>query len=48
MATGECLRTLQPPRLYEEMDITGITGLTVAQKDTLKVLGAIDVVSHYR
>jgi WD40 repeat protein len=36
-----CLQTLQTERLYEGMNITGVTGLTAAQKVTLKALGAI-------
>ena len=40
--TGECLRTLRPNRPYERMDITGVLGLTEAQKDTLKALGAVE------
>ncbi|GAB4370895.1 MAG: NB-ARC domain-containing protein [Elainellaceae cyanobacterium] len=40
--TGECLRTLRADRLYEGMNITGVTGLTTAQKVTLKTLGAIE------
>jgi len=40
--TGECIRTLRPPRPYEGMNITGATGLTDAQRETLKQLGAID------
>ena len=40
--TGECLKILKPPRLYEGMNITGVTGLTEAQKATLKVLGAVE------
>jgi WD40 repeat protein/serine/threonine protein kinase len=40
--TGECIKTLRADRLYEGMNITGATGLTEAQKATLKVLGAID------
>ena len=40
--TGECLRTLRPPRPYERLNITGATGLTEAQKATLKVLGAYE------
>ncbi|XZN89853.1 MAG: NB-ARC domain-containing protein [Microcoleus sp.] len=39
--TGECLKILKPPRLYEGMNITGVTGLTQAQKATLIALGAI-------
>ncbi|MGE5659559.1 MAG: NB-ARC domain-containing protein [Actinomycetota bacterium] len=38
---GKCLKTLKAPRPYEEMDITGITGLTEAQKFTLLALGAV-------
>jgi WD40 repeat protein/transcriptional regulator with XRE-family HTH domain len=38
--TGECLKILKAPRLYEGMNITGVTGLTEAQKATLIVLGA--------
>jgi WD40 repeat protein len=41
--TGKCLQTLRSPRLYEGMNISGTTGLTEAQKATLKTLGAIDV-----
>jgi WD40 repeat protein len=39
--TGECLKTLLAYRPYEGMNITGVTGLTEAQKATLKALGAI-------
>ena len=39
---GECLKTLRVPRLYEGMNITGITGLTEAHKATLKTLGAVE------
>ncbi|BAU43274.1 NB-ARC domain-containing protein [Leptolyngbya sp. O-77] len=39
--TGECLKTLTSDRPYEGMNITGVTGLTPAQKASLKVLGAI-------
>lgn len=38
--TGECLKTLRPDRPYEGMNITGVAGLTEAQKETLKALGA--------
>lgn len=41
--TGECLKTLIPPRTYEGMNIMGITGLTEAEKATLKVLGAVEL-----
>ena len=41
--TGDCLRTLRAPRAYEGMNITGATGLTEAQKATLKALGAVEL-----
>jgi WD40 repeat protein len=40
--TGECLKTLKAPRPYESMNISGITGLTQAEKSTLKILGAFE------
>ena len=40
--TGTCLMTLQSEGPYERMNITGVTGLTEAQKASLKTLGAID------
>ncbi|MDM9381670.1 NB-ARC domain-containing protein [Chlorogloeopsis sp. ULAP01] len=40
VSTGECLKTLKPPRLYEGMNITGVTGLTEAEKMALIALGA--------
>jgi WD40 repeat protein len=39
---GRCIETLTVDRLYEGMNIQGATGLTVAQKSTLKALGAIE------
>jgi WD40 repeat protein len=42
LSTGACLRTLRSKRLYEGMNITGITGLTGSQKMTLASLGASD------
>ncbi len=39
--TGECLNMVRT-RLYERMNITGITGLTEAQKATLRELGAVE------
>jgi WD40 repeat protein len=39
--TGECIKILRSPRPYEGMNITGVTGITAAQKSTLRVLGAI-------
>ncbi len=41
--TGTCLKTFSTPKPYQGMDITGVTGLTVAEKETLKSLGAIDL-----
>jgi WD40 repeat protein len=40
--TGECMKILRLDRPYERMNITGVTGLTTAQKTALKALGAID------
>ncbi len=40
--TGECLQILRAERPYEGMNITGVTGLTEAQKTTLKALGAVE------
>jgi hypothetical protein len=39
---GEHLRTLRRDRPYERLDITGIRGLTEAQKATLRALGAME------
>lgn len=41
--SGECLETLTLERPYESMNITGVFGLTTAQKATLKALGAVDL-----
>jgi WD40 repeat protein len=40
--SGASLRTLRRDRPYERLDITGIRGLTEAQKATLRALGAIE------
>jgi WD40 repeat protein len=40
--TGRCISTLTIDRLYEGMNIQGTTGLTSAQKATLKTLGAVE------
>jgi WD40 repeat protein len=40
--TSECLKTLRTPRLYEGLNITGVIGLTPAQKISLKALGAVE------
>jgi len=39
---GEHLRTLRRARPYERLNITGIRGLTEAQKTSLRALGAIE------
>lgn len=44
LKTGECFRTLVDERLYERMNITGVTGLSEADITTLKALGAVDEV----
>jgi hypothetical protein len=36
------LQTLRPDRLYERLDVTGLTGITETQRDTLLALGAIE------
>jgi len=40
--SGEHLQTLRRDRPYERLNITGIRGLTEAQKATLRALGAIE------
>ena len=40
--TGECLKVFRAKRLYEGMNITGATGLTEAQKVTLRAIGAVE------
>jgi hypothetical protein len=40
--SGEHLRTLRRDRPYERLNITGIRGLTEAQKASLLALGAIE------
>ena len=39
--TGECLKTLCLPGPYQGMNISGVTGITAAQRSTLKALGAV-------
>jgi len=41
VTTARYNRTLMGYRLYEGMNIQGATGLTNAQKSTLKALGAL-------
>jgi WD40 repeat protein len=40
--TGKCLKTLRADRPYEQMNITGVRGLTEAQLISLKAFGAIE------
>ena len=40
--TGKQLQTLRRDRPYERMDITGLTGITPAQRASLIALGAVD------
>ncbi|HEX9369858.1 MAG TPA: hypothetical protein VF897_02590 [Roseiflexaceae bacterium] len=40
--SGTCLRTLQPERRYERLEITGLTGITEAQRTALLALGAVE------
>ena len=40
--SGTCLRTLRPERRYERLDITGLTGITDAQRTALLALGAVE------
>lgn len=42
MSSGEHIQTLRRDRPYERLDITGIKGLTEAQKAMLYALGAVD------
>src|SRR6266851_4131732 len=39
---GTCLRTLRSDRGYERVDITGLTGVTAAQRAALLALGAVE------
>jgi non-specific serine/threonine protein kinase len=41
-ATGACLRVLRAERRYERMDVTGMTGVTEAQRAALLALGALE------
>jgi len=41
-STGTCLRVLREDRRYERVDITGLTGVTEAQRQVLLVLGAVE------
>ncbi len=45
LESGEHLRTLRRDRPYERLDISGVKGLTQAQKASLRALGAIEMAS---
>jgi WD40 repeat protein len=40
--SGDQIRTLQPERRYARLDITGLKGITNAQRTALLALGAVD------
>ena len=40
--TGTCQRIIRADRLYEGMNISGVTGLTEVEKSTLLALGAVE------
>ena len=42
LQSGQHLQTLRRDRPYERLDISGVKGLTEAQKTTLCTLGAIE------
>ena len=42
LESGEYVRTLRRDRPYERLNITGVRGLTQAQKATLRALGAME------
>jgi WD40 repeat protein len=45
VGSGACLRTLRNDRRCERLDITGLTGVTDAQRAALLALGAVEVLS---
>jgi WD40 repeat protein len=47
METGESVGNMRSPRLYEGMNIAGVTGITDAQKSTLKALGAVEIANSH-
>jgi WD40 repeat protein/transcriptional regulator with XRE-family HTH domain len=42
VSSGTCLRVLRSDRPYERMDITGLTGVTEAQRGAMLTLGAVE------
>jgi WD40 repeat protein/SpoVK/Ycf46/Vps4 family AAA+-type ATPase len=45
--TGECVKIFRSPRPYEGMNILGAKGLTDAQKENLKALGALELTDNH-
>jgi WD40 repeat protein len=41
-SSGTCLQALRSSRRYERMDITGLSGITAAQRTAIQALGAVD------
>jgi DNA-binding CsgD family transcriptional regulator len=41
--TGSCLSTLRGERPYERLNISGVTGLTEAEKASMRALGAVEL-----
>ncbi|MBV9355518.1 MAG: helix-turn-helix domain-containing protein [Chloroflexi bacterium] len=42
VSTGACLRTFKSARPFERTDVTGLTGITAANRAALMALGAVD------
>jgi len=42
VSSGTCLQTLRTPGPYSGMNISGVTGISEAQKAALKALGALE------
>ncbi len=40
--SGECLSILQPPQIYEELNIKGVQGLSPMEREMLLSLGAVE------
>jgi WD40 repeat protein len=41
-SSGACVATLRSDRRYERLDISGLTGVTAAQRAALLALGAVE------
>jgi WD40 repeat protein len=42
VSSGACLRVLRLERHYERLDITSLTGITDAQRQSMLALGAVE------